>query len=228
MVLHQESSKALIHAPLLDYRTDTSIFMDSHFVLEILHVSYSNIRHLRNADYWLCPGFSGSSGNLQKWPSGQHGSVRNLFFFFFFQWDINKSILLLFILFPNFRAVIKRRGLGISPGYYERLPQLLSKENKRKIELKEIPNCLIPRLFVVFTGQLEILVTTLQFICSIKTNIFMILSTYIWQRLVLIGATLFDNFFSLVTQSACTEMHFQAPKNSDTVLQDFQSSLVKV
>ena len=147
---------------------------------------------------------------------------------FFFQWDINKSILLLFILFPNFRAVIKRRGLGISPGYYERLPQLLSKENKRKIELKEIPNCLIPRLFVVFTGQLEILATTLQFICSIKTNIFMILSTYIWQRLVLIGATLFDNFFSLVTQSACTEMHFQAPKNSDTVLQDFQSSLVKV
>ena len=49
------------------------------------------------------------------------------------------------------RAVIKRRGLGISPGYYERLPWLLSKENKRKIEPKEVPSCLIPRLLVVFT-----------------------------------------------------------------------------
>ena len=83
LVLHQESSKALIHALLLDYRTDTSIFMDSHFVLEILHVSYSNIRHLHNAASWFCPGFSGSSGNLQKWPSSQHGSVRDLFFLFF-------------------------------------------------------------------------------------------------------------------------------------------------
>ena len=60
------------------------------------------------------------------------------------------------------RAVIKRRGLGISPGYYERLPRLLSKENKRKIEPKEIPSCLIPRPLVVFTRQLEILVTTLS------------------------------------------------------------------
>ena len=61
------------------------------------------------------------------------------------------------------RAVIKRRGPGISPGYYERLPRLLSKENKRKIEPKEIPSCLIPRLLVVFTQQLEILVTTLHY-----------------------------------------------------------------
>ena len=60
------------------------------------------------------------------------------------------------------RAVIKRRGLGISPGYYERLPRLLSKKNKRKIEPKEIPSCLIPRTLVVFTPQLEILVTTLS------------------------------------------------------------------
>jgi len=28
------------------------------------------------------------------------------------------------------RAVIKRRGPGISPGYYERLPRLLSKKNR--------------------------------------------------------------------------------------------------
>ena len=35
-------------------------------------------------------------------------------------------------------------------------------ENRRKIEPKEIPSHLIPRLLVVFTRQLEILVTTLQ------------------------------------------------------------------
>ena len=60
------------------------------------------------------------------------------------------------------RAVIKRRGPEISPGYYDYGPRPLSKENKRKIEPKETPDCLIPRLLVVFTLQLEILVTTLQ------------------------------------------------------------------
>ena len=60
------------------------------------------------------------------------------------------------------RAVIKRRGPGISPGYYECFPQLISKENIRKIEPKEIPSCLIPRQLVVFTQQLEILVTILS------------------------------------------------------------------
>ena len=34
-------------------------------------------------------------------------------------------------------------------------------ENRRKIEPKEIPSRLIPRLLVVFTRQLEVLVTTL-------------------------------------------------------------------
>ena len=60
------------------------------------------------------------------------------------------------------RAVIKRWGPGISPGYSEHGPQLLSKENRRKIEPKEIPSCLIPRPLVVFTRQLEILVTALH------------------------------------------------------------------
>ena len=60
------------------------------------------------------------------------------------------------------RAVIKRPGPGISPNYYEHLPRLLSKENERKIEPKEIPSCLIPCLLVVFTQQIEILVTTLR------------------------------------------------------------------
>ena len=59
------------------------------------------------------------------------------------------------------RGVIKRRDPGISSGYYERFPWLFSKENKRKIEPKEILSCLIPCLLVVFTWQLEILVTTL-------------------------------------------------------------------
>ena len=35
-------------------------------------------------------------------------------------------------------------------------------KNRRKIEPKEIPSLLIPRLLVVFTRQLEILVTTLN------------------------------------------------------------------
>ena len=59
-------------------------------------------------------------------------------------------------------AVIKSRGPGISPGYYECGPRLLLLENRRKIEPKEIPSCLIPRLLVVFIRQLEILVTTLN------------------------------------------------------------------
>ena len=58
------------------------------------------------------------------------------------------------------RAVIKSQGPGICPSYYERGPQLLAKENRRKIEPKEIPSSFIPRLFVVFTRQLEILVTS--------------------------------------------------------------------
>ena len=53
------------------------------------------------------------------------------------------------------RAVIKRRGPGISPGYYERFPQLLSKENRRKIEPKEIPSCLIPRLLLYLPSNLK-------------------------------------------------------------------------
>ena len=54
-------------------------------------------------------------------------------------------------------AVIKSRGLGfppatmnVPPGYFH-----------RKIEPKEIPSCLIPHILVVFTQQLEILVTAL-------------------------------------------------------------------
>ena len=59
------------------------------------------------------------------------------------------------------RAVIKSRGPGISPGYYECGPRLLLLENRRKLEPKETPRCLIPLLFVVFTRQLKILATTL-------------------------------------------------------------------
>ena len=63
------------------------------------------------------------------------------------------------------RTFIKRWGPGISPGYYEHGPRLLLLENRRKIEPKEIPSHLIPHLLVVFTRQLEILVTTLLGIC---------------------------------------------------------------
>ena len=40
---------------------------------------------------------------------------------------------------------------------------------RRKIEPKEIPSCLIPRLLVVFTRQLEILLTTLEASENFKT-----------------------------------------------------------
>ena len=58
------------------------------------------------------------------------------------------------------RAVIKSQGPGISLSYYECGPWLLLLENRRKIEPKEIPRCLIPRLLVGFTRQLEIILVT--------------------------------------------------------------------
>ena len=57
------------------------------------------------------------------------------------------------------RVVIKSRGPGIFPGYKRVAPGYFYW--KRKIGPKEIPSRLIPRLLVVFTRQLEILVTTL-------------------------------------------------------------------
>ena len=100
-------------------------------------------------------------GNLEEEQAGlchsKEGTIgrrrsRSCFVFLYFYYS--KQI--------KTKAVIKRRGLGIFPSYYELFPRLLSKENERKIEPKEIPSCLIPRLLVVFTRQLEILVTTLQ------------------------------------------------------------------
>ena len=41
------------------------------------------------------------------------------------------------------------QGFLQATGYYERGPQLLSKENRGKIDLKEIPSCLILRLLIV-------------------------------------------------------------------------------
>ena len=54
------------------------------------------------------------------------------------------------------------KTINISRGYYEREPWLLSLENRRKVDPKETPSWLIAHLLVVFTRQLEILVTTLQ------------------------------------------------------------------
>ena len=72
-----------------------------------------------------------------------------------------------------------RAGAGDFPQLiinYECGPQLLSLENGRKIEPKEIPSSLIPYLLIVFTQQLEVLVTTLQqwpvlAICSLQPSI---------------------------------------------------------
>ena len=56
------------------------------------------------------------------------------------------------------QAVMKSRGPGLSPDYYECSPRLLLLENRRKMEPKEIPSCLIPYILVVFTEQHRILV----------------------------------------------------------------------
>ena len=51
-------------------------------------------------------------------------------------------------------TVIPRLSLR-AKGYYECGSRLYSRENRRKIEPKEIFSCLIPRLLDVFTWQLE-------------------------------------------------------------------------
>ena len=62
----------------------------------------------------------------------------------------------------NTRLSLRARGRRFSPATKRSGPQLLLWENRRKVEPKEIPSGLIPRLLVVFMGQLEILVTTLK------------------------------------------------------------------
>ena len=54
------------------------------------------------------------------------------------------------------------RGAGDFPRILREWPPATLLENRTKIEPKEIPSGLIPRLLVVFTQQLEILVTTLK------------------------------------------------------------------
>ena len=57
---------------------------------------------------------------------------------------------------------LRAGGQGFSPATSG--PRLLLLENRRKIEPQEMPSRLIPHLLVVFTWQLEILVTTLVFV----------------------------------------------------------------
>ena len=61
---------------------------------------------------------------------------------------------------------LRAGGRGFSPATKRVAPRLLLLENRRKIEPKGIPSRLIPLLLVVFTRQLEILMTTLSIICS--------------------------------------------------------------
>ena len=57
---------------------------------------------------------------------------------------------------------LRARGKGFPLATTNVVPLPLSLENrKKKTEPKEIPSCLIPHLLVVFTWQLETLVTTL-------------------------------------------------------------------
>ena len=59
---------------------------------------------------------------------------------------------------------LRARDQGFSPATKKSGPRLLLLENRRNIEPKKIPSHLIPRLLVVFTWQLEILVTTLIYV----------------------------------------------------------------
>ena len=72
---------------------------------------------------------------------------------------------------PNYvqflRKTIVKQGCNEEAGTGD-FPWILSQENRRKIETKEIPSCLISPLLVVFTRQLEILVTTLAFLCVLN------------------------------------------------------------
>ena len=107
------------------------------------------VEHIKQ---WQCSGES-SLCLLPTWPTRLKSCVS----------AVCGLILLLVLSFAPHKAVSNRWGLGISPGYYERGPWLLSKENKRKIEPKENPSGLIPHLLVVFTLQLEILVSRFFF-----------------------------------------------------------------
>ena len=59
---------------------------------------------------------------------------------------------------------LRAGGQGFPPANKKVSPWLLSWENRREMEPKEISSCLIPDLFVVFTQQLEILVTALTLV----------------------------------------------------------------
>ena len=67
--------------------------------------------------------------------------------------------------------------------------RLLSLENERKTEPKEIPGCLISRPLVVFTRQLKILVTTLKEVSPKFDNIIIISLKYgyLLQKCVLLS-----------------------------------------
>ena len=71
------------------------------------------------------------------------------------------QILHLYQIFVYTRSVVKEPGTGDFSRLLREWPRLLLLENRRKIERKEISSRLIPRLLIVFTQQLEILVTTL-------------------------------------------------------------------
>ena len=80
------------------------------------------------------------------------------------------TVCLLFFCYSIFNG-IPSESPGLSWGAGRDFPQLpwtwppatfIRKNYTRKIELKETPSCLISRLLVVFTRQLEILVTVLE------------------------------------------------------------------
>ena len=61
----------------------------------------------------------------------------------------------------SIRTVIERRGQGNSPDYYVCDPRLFLNRRNIHVALKEIASSFIPRLLVVFTRQVQILVISL-------------------------------------------------------------------
>ena len=153
----------------LSYTTSVTVNHHIYFVLPHLFGEYEeNVTNLEfvfkktKTAVWKKTGFfillSASNDINHK------SLIHKLKWFCAIDWIFTRFVTLRYHLFVTTficRAVIKSRGPGVSPGYYECGPRLLLLENRRKIEPKEIPCCLIPRLLVVFTRQLEILVTTL-------------------------------------------------------------------
>ena len=121
------------------------------------------------------------------------------------------------------RVVIKEPGARDFPRLLQVWPPATFIENRRKIEPKEIPSCLIPRLLVVFTQQLEILKTTLLFpflfplffICLLfhSSHTFFLHQLRAWHKLIVL-VTCFKSYFPLLWDLVIYDNEFKTKGNT--------------